>query len=81
MFHLAILPSAPNVLPAIIPGWIVKTTTAEQTVDVPVFAACNGKLLLKKYASGYGGVAVQACCFFARAGCNNYLRALAPEQY
>lgn len=38
-----------------------ETTTAEQTVDVPVFAACNGKLLLKKYASGYGGVAVQAC--------------------
>jgi hypothetical protein len=28
---------------------------------VKVRAVCNGKLLLKKYASGYGGVAVQSC--------------------
>jgi murein DD-endopeptidase MepM/ murein hydrolase activator NlpD len=38
-----------------------ETTPAEQNVDVPVDAACAGKLLLKKYASGYGGVAVQSC--------------------
>jgi len=38
-----------------------ETTPAEQNIDVPVLAACDGKLLLKKYASGYGGVAVQAC--------------------
>jgi murein DD-endopeptidase MepM/ murein hydrolase activator NlpD len=38
-----------------------ETTPAEQAIDVPVDAACAGKLLLKKYASGYGGVAVQSC--------------------
>jgi murein DD-endopeptidase MepM/ murein hydrolase activator NlpD len=38
-----------------------ETTPAEQNTDVPIYAACAGKLLLKEYASGYGGVAVQAC--------------------
>jgi murein DD-endopeptidase MepM/ murein hydrolase activator NlpD len=38
-----------------------ETTPAEQNIDVPIYAACAGKLLAKKYASGYGGVAVQAC--------------------
>jgi len=28
---------------------------------VPVFTICRGPLLVKEYASGYGGVAVQAC--------------------
>lgn len=38
-----------------------ETTADEQNIDVPIFAACDGKLLLKKYASGYGGVAVESC--------------------
>jgi murein DD-endopeptidase MepM/ murein hydrolase activator NlpD len=38
-----------------------ETTPLEQDTDVSVYAACEGKLLLKKYATGYGGVAVQAC--------------------
>lgn len=38
-----------------------ETTPEEQSIDMPIYAACDGKLLLKKYASGYGGVAVQAC--------------------
>lgn len=38
-----------------------ETTADEQNIDVPIYAACDGKLLLKKYASGYGGVAVQSC--------------------
>lgn len=29
--------------------------------DVEIFAICDGELLVKKSASGYGGVAVQAC--------------------
>jgi murein DD-endopeptidase MepM/ murein hydrolase activator NlpD len=29
--------------------------------DVPVAAICSGKLLLKKYASGYASVAVELC--------------------
>jgi murein DD-endopeptidase MepM/ murein hydrolase activator NlpD len=42
-------------------GTDFETSPDEQTTDVPIFAACDGKLLLKKYASGYGGVAVQSC--------------------
>jgi murein DD-endopeptidase MepM/ murein hydrolase activator NlpD len=38
-----------------------ETTPQEQKADVDIFAACSGKLLLKEYASGYGGVAVQSC--------------------
>lgn len=38
-----------------------ETTPAEQAVDVPVFAVCDGSLALKEYASGYGGVAVERC--------------------
>jgi murein DD-endopeptidase MepM/ murein hydrolase activator NlpD len=38
-----------------------ETTSAEANIDVPIMAACNGKLLMKKYATGYGGVSVQSC--------------------
>jgi murein DD-endopeptidase MepM/ murein hydrolase activator NlpD len=38
-----------------------ETFDNEQNVDVDIFAACDGKLLIKKYATGYGGVAVQSC--------------------
>jgi murein DD-endopeptidase MepM/ murein hydrolase activator NlpD len=38
-----------------------ETTVAEQGTDVVVRAICTGSLLVKKWASGYGGVAVQAC--------------------
>lgn len=38
-----------------------ETTSAEANIDVSVSAFCDGKLLLKKYATGYGGVAVQSC--------------------
>lgn len=38
-----------------------ETTTAEANIDVSVVAFCDGKLLEKKYATGYGGVAVQSC--------------------
>lgn len=33
----------------------------ELNADVPVRAVCSGKLKLKKYASGYGGVVVEEC--------------------
>jgi hypothetical protein len=33
----------------------------ELSIDVPVHVVCTGQLLLKEYASGYGGVAVEAC--------------------
>jgi len=38
-----------------------ETTADEQATDVPIFAACDGTLALKEYASGYGGVAVERC--------------------
>ena len=38
-----------------------ETLPEEQNIDVPVAAVCTGKLLMKKWATGYGGVAVQAC--------------------
>ncbi len=42
-------------------GTDFETTAEEQNADVKISAACDGKLLLKKYATGYGGVAVQSC--------------------
>lgn len=33
----------------------------EDDIDVPVYAICAGRLLFKKQAQGYGGVAVQRC--------------------
>ncbi|MDR3559489.1 MAG: peptidoglycan DD-metalloendopeptidase family protein [Candidatus Pacebacteria bacterium] len=34
---------------------------SELNATVPVDAVCSGKLALKEYASGYGGVAVESC--------------------
>jgi murein DD-endopeptidase MepM/ murein hydrolase activator NlpD len=42
-------------------GTDFETTAEEQDTDVKISAACDGKLLLKKYATGYGGVMVQSC--------------------
>ncbi|KKP69229.1 MAG: hypothetical protein UR66_C0001G0111 [Candidatus Moranbacteria bacterium GW2011_GWE1_35_17] len=33
----------------------------EENIDVIIEAVCSGKLLMKKYATGYGGMAVQSC--------------------
>lgn len=38
-----------------------ETFPEEQKNDVPVRAICTGPLVLKKQATGYGGVAVQKC--------------------
>jgi hypothetical protein len=38
-----------------------ETFPAEKNTPVAVHAVCSGKLLLKEYASGYGGVIVQSC--------------------
>lgn len=38
-----------------------ETKPEEQNIDVPVYAICAGPLVLKKVATGYGGVAVQSC--------------------
>jgi len=38
-----------------------ETFPNEQESDVNIYVVCTGPLLLKKYTSGYGGVAVQQC--------------------
>lgn len=38
-----------------------ETFPEEQNTDVPIKAICAGKLLVKRTATGYGGVAVQSC--------------------
>lgn len=38
-----------------------ETTPQEQDADVSIYAICAGPLILKKAATGYGGVAVQSC--------------------
>ncbi len=38
-----------------------ETTSSEQDKDVAFMAACNGKVILKTWAKGYGGLLVQAC--------------------
>jgi len=38
-----------------------ETFLDEQNIDVPIYAVCDGKLLQKRTATGYGGIAVLAC--------------------
>ncbi len=42
-------------------GLDLETFLEEQDIAVPVRAICSGSLLVKRTASGYGGVAVQSC--------------------
>jgi len=35
--------------------------SGEENIEVPVKAVCNGNILIKKSATGYGGVAVESC--------------------
>jgi murein DD-endopeptidase MepM/ murein hydrolase activator NlpD len=44
-----------------------ETTSNEQNIDVPIYAICPGKLLLKKTASGYGGVIAESCTLAGQA--------------
>ncbi|HTP57129.1 MAG TPA: M23 family metallopeptidase [Candidatus Paceibacterota bacterium] len=48
-------------------GLDFETTPAEADVAVTVRALCDGTLLLKKWATGYGGVAVQSCMLDGQA--------------
>jgi murein DD-endopeptidase MepM/ murein hydrolase activator NlpD len=42
-------------------GTDFETFLDEATIDVPVHAICDGPLIMKRLATGYGGVAVQGC--------------------
>ncbi len=48
-------------------GLDFETYPQEQNTVVTVRALCDGKLILKKYATGYGGVAVESCTFNGQA--------------
>jgi len=43
-----------------------ETTPNEQNTDVSIYAVCAGSVILKKWASGYGGVLVQQCTLEGR---------------
>ena len=64
-FGMYITPQNSPVQPEKFKGYHVGTDFEifpdELTAEVPVKAVCTGKIALKKYASGYGGVAVQSC--------------------
>lgn len=38
-----------------------EVTEEEKAIDMPVFAICDGPLIAKQYAGGYGGYALQSC--------------------
>ncbi|MDO8529667.1 MAG: M23 family metallopeptidase [bacterium] len=64
-FGIYITPATSPVQPEKFQGYHTGTDfeifSEELNADVPARAVCSGKLLLKKYASGYGGVAVEFC--------------------
>lgn len=64
-FGIYIAPATSPVQPEKFQGYHTGTDweifPEEQSSAVPVKAICSGKLILKKSASGYGGVAVESC--------------------
>ncbi len=64
-FGIKISPSNSPVSPEKFSGYHTgvdfETLASEQDSDVAVFAICSGRLLLKKQATGYGGLAAQSC--------------------
>ena len=64
-FGIKISPTDSPVSPEKFSGYHVgtdfETTFAEKNIDVAIYAICDGPLILKRMASGYGGVVVQAC--------------------
>ena len=66
-FGLKVSPTNSSVKPERFSGYHTgvdfETWPSEQTSTVSVQAICAGPLLMKKWATGYGGVAVQKCEF------------------
>ena len=52
---------------------------AEKNLSVAVLAICDGELLVKRWAGGYGGVAGQACGIASEPGTGNFCH-LNPEK-
>jgi murein DD-endopeptidase MepM/ murein hydrolase activator NlpD len=70
-FGIFIIPKTSPVQPERFSGYHtavdLETTPAEQNIDVPVKALCDGKLLVAKKVGGYGGVAVESCVLEGQA--------------
>ena len=64
-FGIKILPGHSPVSPEKFSGYHTgvdfEAFPAEQNIDVPIYAICDGTLAVKEYATGYGGVAVERC--------------------
>ena len=64
-FGLKVSPRSSPVSPERFSGYHTgvdfETFADEQDAEVPVRAVCDGTLVEKRFASGYGGVAVQSC--------------------
>ncbi len=64
-FGIAITPKTSPVQPERFNGYHTgvdfETLPAEQTIDIAFYSICSGPLILKKWATGYGGVIVQQC--------------------
>lgn len=64
-FGIYITPATSPVQPERFRGYHTGTDfeifSEELNIDISIKAVCSGKLLLKKYVSGYGGVAVESC--------------------
>lgn len=64
-FGIKISPATSPVQPERFSGYHTgvdfETFPDEANIAVPIYAVCSGSVLLKKYASGYGGVLVQQC--------------------
>ncbi len=54
-------PVSPERFTGIHTGVDFETFENEQNVEVPVFAICNGPIVRKAQARGYGGMVVQSC--------------------
>lgn len=54
-------PIYPEVFAGYHAGVDFETYESEQDIDVPITAICTGTLRTKRWAKGYGGVAVQDC--------------------
>lgn len=66
-FGIKVSPDNSPVYPEVFSGYHTgvdfETYESEQYIDIPISAICTGRLRMKSWAKGYGGVVVQDCTF------------------
>ena len=64
-FGIYITPKNSPIVPEKFTGWHTgadfEIFPGEENKDIEIFAICSGKLLVKEFGRGYGGMLVQAC--------------------